>query len=296
MFYSSLHYTVFIPRCIIYRLFPRCIIYRLYSSLHYISSLFRVELYRLCSSLHYISSLFRVELYRLYSSLHYFVFIPLCFILSLFRAALYCLCTALHYIVFILRCIISSLFRTALYRLYSTLHYIVFVLRCIISSLFCTALYRLCSELHYIVFVPWCIKSSLFHVEKGRPFFGKFFAFYQLLEIKNVIFKSSLNSHVFWDTLYLVYSYIQIDCQVLDNLFAHIHLTCRVSHETWQLKNSFESRLLYTVLWYLRVFAVYFVKKLLHKYILLLNEFYYNMTPIKHFLIVFGIKQLINCI
>ncbi len=59
-----------------------------------------------------------------------------------------------------------------------------------------------------------------------------------------------------------------------------------VSHKTWQLLNSFECRFTFTVLWYLRLFAVYYIKKLVHKWILHWNQFYFYMTPIWYFFLV----------
>ena len=67
----------------------------------------------------------------------------------------------------------------------------------------------------------------------------------------------------------------------------------RVSHDTWQLVNSFECRLPYTVLDIKGFLAVYFVKKIFCSNIL---DFEINFTIIwllyNIFIIVFPIKQL----
>ena len=57
-----------------------------------------------------------------------------------------------------------------------------------------------------------------------------------------------------------------------------------MSHETWQLVKSFECLLSYAVL-NIKDFAAYLVFKKLLKYILLRNQFYYNMNAIKYLLL-----------
>ena len=67
----------------------------------------------------------------------------------------------------------------------------------------------------------------------------------------------------------------------------------RVSHETWQLVNSFECLLPWTVLDIKHFFAVYFVNKIFYSNIF---HFEINFTiiwlPHNIFIILFGIKQL----
>ena len=59
----------------------------------------------------------------------------------------------------------------------------------------------------------------------------------------------------------------------------------RVSHETWQLVNSFECLLPYAVL-DIKIFLQFILLKIfLLKYILLINQFYYNMGTMKYLLL-----------
>ena len=64
-----------------------------------------------------------------------------------------------------------------------------------------------------------------------------------------------------------------------------LKLNYRVSHETWQLVKSCQCLLPYAVLDIIDFLQFITLKKTLLKYILLRNQFYYNITDIKYFLL-----------
>ena len=73
--------------------------------------------------------------------------------------------------------------------------------------------YRLCSKLYYFVniFVNFKIFKKVDHILKSssdvQSFFLPFMSFINNLKSKTT-FKSSLNSHIYWDTMYLVWSFL----------------------------------------------------------------------------------------
>ena len=94
--------------------------------------------------------------------------------------------------------------------------------------------YRLCSKLYYFVniFVNFKIFKKVDHILKSssdvQSFFLPFMSFINNLKSKTT-FKSSLNSHIFWDTMYLVWSFLTFKLSHGDRYFSYIYLLCDAS-------------------------------------------------------------------
>jgi len=101
--------------------------------------------------------------------------------------------------------------------------------------------------------------------------------------LKKFIPRDSFNSSLyilFSMVKTLVYSNVHSGFTGIRTIFERY----RVSHETWQLLNSFECLLPYAIQDVKDFLQFTSLKNLLLKYILLWNQFYYIMTAVKYFL------------